>query len=54
LTELLTKPLAGRKAVDNTKIMHFSQSLLMDIAVFLYLKLEVYQGGDDGEFDMFG
>jgi hypothetical protein len=35
LTELLTKPLTGIKAVDNTKITHFSQYLSIDTAVFL-------------------
>ena len=34
LTELLTKPLTGRKTADNTKIMHFSQYLSIDTLIF--------------------
>jgi hypothetical protein len=38
LTELLTKPLNGRKTVDNTKITHFSQYISIDTAIFQYFE----------------
>jgi hypothetical protein len=53
-TELLTKPLAGRKTANNTKILVLLQYLSMDTVVFVDLKLEVYSVGNYGEFDMFG
>jgi hypothetical protein len=54
LTELLMKPLTGIKTADNTKIMHFSQYLLIDAVVFCDLKLKVYWVGNDSECDIFG
>jgi hypothetical protein len=48
------KPLTEIKTANNTKIMHFSQYLLIDVVVFCDLKLEVYWVGNDGEFDIFG
>jgi TM2 domain-containing membrane protein YozV len=49
LAELLTKPLTGTKAVNNTKITHFSQYLSIDTAIFLY-----FETWNDGEFTIFG
>jgi hypothetical protein len=39
---------------DNTKITYFSRYLLIGTVVFHDFKLYVYQGGDGGEFDVFG
>jgi hypothetical protein len=48
LTELLTKPLTGRKTGNNTKITYLLQYLSIDMVVFHDLKVVVYQGGDNG------
>jgi hypothetical protein len=38
---------------NNTEILGFSQYLSTETVVFRDFRLHVYQGDDDGEFDVF-
>jgi hypothetical protein len=44
----------GDDVDDNTEIWCFSQYLSTETVFFRDFKPRMYQGGDDGEFDVFG